>query len=143
MAAFGLQLRRGIVVESQDGIILSRRCVKTRAQVSPRDAVEEDEALGIDAPHGCRSLGVRGLQVHPGSEDGKKGELAGFYFTANLPVSRGIVFLQSCLPSFIFSPYSSALNAKFKVQSKEDDKKRHVKEDEINGLERRFLYYVE
>ena len=76
-----------------------------------------------------------------GSEDGKKGELAGFYFTAK-SLTPWIVSLQSCLPSFIFSPYSSALNAKFKVKSKEDDKKRHVKKYEKRGV-RRFLYYVE
>ena len=71
-----------------------------------------------------------------GSEDSKKGELAGFYFTS-------LESQQSCLPSFIFSPYSSALNAKFKMKRKEDDKKRHVKEDEEGWLKRRFLYYVE
>ena len=52
-----------------------------------------------------------------GSEDGKKGELAGFYFTSASFQTRLIVSLQSCLPRFL-GPYSSALNAKFKVRSK-------------------------
>mmetsp|Transcript_6602 Transcript_6602/g.12726 ORF Transcript_6602/g.12726 Transcript_6602/m.12726 type:complete len:335 (-) Transcript_6602:74-1078(-) len=74
--------------------------------------------------------------------DGKKGELAGFYFTAAHPRSLSIIPNQSGFPSF-FDPYSSALNAKFKMKFKEDGEKRHVKEDEKFGLERRHLYYVE
>ena len=65
-----------------------------------------------------------------------------FLICLSFSAIRFFVSLQSCLPSF-FDPYSSALNAKFKMKFKVDDKKRHVKEDEKFGLERRHLYYVE
>jgi len=98
----------------------------------------EDVKVDLDPDVGC----IIYPAYKKGSEDGKKGELAGFYFTSLSSRTRGIVFLQSCLPRFL-GPYSSALNAKFKVKLKEDDKKRHVKEDEKGGLGRRFLFYVE
>ena len=101
---------------------------------------------GQDRPKDVK-VDADGCIIYPaykeGSEDGKKGELAGFYFTSSDPDIRKTVSRQSCLPNFIFSPYSSALNARFKMLFKEDDKKRHVKEDEANGDERRHLYYVE
>ena len=112
---------------------------------TPPEGKQKPEDVKVDLWSGARCI------IYPaykkGSEDGKKGELAGFYFTCWDNNIRDIVSLQSRLPSF-FDSYSSALNAKFKVQFKEDDKKRHVKEDEVkedeeNGLERRHLYYVE
>ena len=108
---------------------------------TPPEGQDSPKDVEVDADR-CR--------IYPaykkGSEDGKKGELAGFYFTAAISHTRVIVDLMSCLPSF-FDPYSSALNAKFKVQAKEDDKIRHVKDDEVKEDEkvnwRRYLYYVE
>ena len=66
--------------------------------------------------------------------DGKKGKLAGFYFTSSSATIQQIAYFQSCLPCFS-NPYSSALNARFNVLFKEDDKKRHAP----NGNK---IYYV-
>ncbi|GMH82800.1 hypothetical protein TrST_g4744 [Triparma strigata] len=61
----------------------------------------------------------------PKNDDGSKGELAGYYFTASDKDTTRMIKRRQRLPWKFGSNYSSTLNGRWKIHTKKDEKERH------------------